>query len=86
MQDKPIQDEQATDRLRAQDHQRAVIELLVSDSALWTVDEVVREVSSPELDVIDAIAALQGFGLVHRYDDVVFPTRAARQLDEIGLL
>jgi ABC-type uncharacterized transport system substrate-binding protein len=82
MQDKPIQDE-TTSGLSERDYQRAVFELLLCQDGLWTVDEIVRELSSPELDVIDAIAGLQAAGLVHRYADVVFATRAARRSDEI---
>jgi hypothetical protein len=83
MQDKPIQDEQTTSGLRERDYQRAVFELLLCHEGLWTVGEIVRELSSPELGVIDAIAALEAAGLVHRYADVVFATRAARRSDEI---
>jgi len=82
MQDKPIQDE-TTSRLSERDCQRAVFELLLCQDGLWTVDEIVRELSSPELGVIDAIAGLVAAGLVHRYADVVFATRAARRSDEI---
>ncbi len=83
MQEKPIEDEQTASGLSELDYQRAVFVLLLCQDGLWTVGEILRELSSPELGVLDAIAALEAAGLVHRYADVVFVTRAARRSDEI---
>lgn len=66
--------------------QKAVLEILLVDRFPWTVEELVRELSSERLETIDAIVSLQRAGLVHRIDDeFVFPTRAARRVDEIAL-
>jgi predicted transcriptional regulator len=83
MQDQRIQDEQTTDDLSEQDHDRAVLELLLCDRVPWAVEEIAREVSGKRVDVIDAIARLVATGLLHRHDDFVFLTRAARRADEI---
>jgi predicted transcriptional regulator len=85
MQDKRIQDERTTDGLSQSDHERAVIELLLCDRVPWTVEEIVREVSSERLEVIDAVAGLTAAGLLHRHGEFAFPTRAARRADEIGI-
>jgi hypothetical protein len=62
-----------------------VIELLILDRQPWTVEEIVREVSGTRLDAIDAVGRLVGSGLLHRHGDFVFPTRAARRADGIGI-
>jgi predicted transcriptional regulator len=85
MQDRRNRDQQTTDGLSDRDHDRAVLELLLCDRVPWTVDEIVREVNSDPLDVIDAVARLVAAGLLHRHDDFVFLTRAARRADEIGI-
>ncbi len=83
MQGQRNQDEQTASGLSELDYERAVFELLLCQDGLWTVGEIVRELSSPELGVIDAIAGLVAAGLVHRYADVVFVTRAGRRSDDI---
>jgi predicted transcriptional regulator len=85
MQDQRIEDENTTDGLSENDHEKAVIELLICDRQPWTVEEIVREVSSTRLDAIDAVGRLVGSGLLHRQGEFVFPTRAARRADEIGI-
>jgi hypothetical protein len=50
----------------------------------WSIDELIREVGRAD-DTRDAIASLHGSGLLHRIDDFVFTTRAARRLDQIDL-
>jgi hypothetical protein len=84
MQDQRIEDDQTTARFSERDNEKAVIELLLDDSLPWTIDEVVREVSSDSLEAIDAIGRLVAAGLLHRHDEFVFPTRTARRADEIG--
>jgi hypothetical protein len=61
---------------------KIVLLLLFDDRMPWTVDELGRELNS-RLEAADAIASLAGAGLVHRLDDFVIPTRAARRSDEI---
>jgi hypothetical protein len=85
MQDRRNQDQETTDGPSDQDHDRAVLELLLCDRVPWAVDEIVREVNSDPLDVIDAVARLVAAGLLHRHDDFVFLTLAARHADEIGI-
>ena len=48
----------------------------------WTVEEVGRELAGPN-DVIDGVGRLARAGLVHRFGEFVFPTRAARRAGEI---
>jgi predicted transcriptional regulator len=65
--------------------QKAVLETLLDERFPWTVEELVRELSSERLDTIDAIASLEHAGLLHRIgEEFVFPTRAARRADEIA--
>jgi hypothetical protein len=65
------------------DHDRAVLHLLLGDSSLWNVEEIIREVSGKPLDTRDAITRLDSAGLVHRLGEFVFPTRTARRADEL---
>jgi hypothetical protein len=84
MHDQRSEDETTTDGLSENDHEKAVIELLICDRQPWTIEEIVREVCSTRLDAIDAVGRLVGSGLLHRHGEFVFPTRAARRADEIG--
>lgn len=85
MQDQRSENEKTTDGLSEKDHEKAVIELLFCDRQPWTVEEIVHEVSGTRLDAIDAVGRLVGSGLLHRHGEFVFPTRAARRADEIGI-
>jgi len=42
----------------------------------WSVDEVAREVGD-RIDTDDGLARLYGAGLIHRYGEFVFASRAA---------
>jgi predicted transcriptional regulator len=63
-------------------NERAVLFLLFDDGAPWTLDEIGRELKDRG-DAADAVSSLTRAGLVHRFDDFVFPTRAARRSDEL---
>jgi hypothetical protein len=65
----------------------AILGLLLNFDAgsLWSVEEVVRQLSASRLDVIDGLASLQAAGLIHRVDDSVFATRAASSFDRLEL-
>lgn len=53
--------------------------------SIWAVDEIVRQLSASQLDVIDGLAELVAAGLVHRLGDFVFVTRAASNFDRLEL-
>jgi hypothetical protein len=65
----------------------AILGLLLNFDAgsLWSVEELVRQLSASRLEVIDALASLQAAGLIHRLGDFVFATRAASTLDRLAL-
>jgi hypothetical protein len=48
----------------------------------WSVEEIARELGQ-RLDGMDAVSRLTEAGLLHRFGDFVFPTRAARRAREI---
>lgn len=65
----------------------AILGLLLNFDAgsIWAVDELVRQLSAPRLDVIDAIVELEAAGLAHRLHDYVFAARAASNFDRLEL-
>jgi hypothetical protein len=65
----------------------AILGLLLNFEAgsLWSVDEVVRQLSASRLDVIDGWASLRAAGLIHRVGDFVFATRAASSFDRLEI-
>jgi predicted transcriptional regulator len=83
MQDQRTSQEQ--DRFSEEQRERAVLELMLDDRYPWTVDEIAGEISGSRIDAADAVARLEACGLAHRLDKFVFPTRAARRADRIGL-
>jgi hypothetical protein len=65
----------------------AILGLLLNFDAgsLWSVEEVVRQLSASRLEVIDGLASLRAAGLIHRVGDFVFVTRAASSFDRLEL-
>lgn len=65
----------------------AILGLLLNfdSGSLWSVEEVVRQLSASRLEVIDGLASLEAAGLIHRVDDFVFATRAASSFDRLEL-
>jgi hypothetical protein len=72
---------------REQQAEGAILGLLLNFEAgsLWSVEEVVRQLSASRLEAIDALASLQAAGLIHRVDDFVFATRTASSFDRLDL-
>jgi hypothetical protein len=65
----------------------AILGLLLSFDAgsIWSVEEVVRELSASRIQVMDGLASLRAAGLLHRCGDFVFASRAAARFDRIEL-
>jgi len=63
----------------------AVLNLLLHDTGRTplSVEEVIREIGR-RINALDALARLHGSGLIHRCEDYVFATRAARRSRELG--
>jgi hypothetical protein len=78
-------DENTTPDPRAESHAEDCILRWLLDSEQqrpWSVDEVAREYGD-RLVAIDALANLNGVGLIHRMGDFVFATRAAIRFNQI---
>jgi hypothetical protein len=76
---------QSNETVAERDHQteRTILTLLLSDGqCVWSVEELVAEIGR-RLDTTDAVAALNGAGLIHRCGEFVFATRAAIRFDVI---
>jgi len=65
----------------------AILGLLLNFEAgsIWAVDELVRQLSAPRVEVIDGLTSLEAAGLIHRLDDFVFATRAASSFDRLEI-
>jgi hypothetical protein len=65
----------------------AILGLLLDSpaGALWSVEELVSQLSAPRTEVIDGLASLRADGLIHRLADFVFVTRAAFSFDRLDL-
>ncbi|MGA7705246.1 MAG: hypothetical protein WB998_10170 [Solirubrobacteraceae bacterium] len=61
---------------------KAVLANLFQDHCPWTIEEIGRELEDQD-DAVDSVARLAADGLVHRFGEFVFPTRAARRSDEL---
>lgn len=60
--------------------------LLNSDGGcVWSVEELIRELSSSRIEVLDGLAGLEAAGLIHRLDEFVFATRAAWRCDSLDM-
>jgi hypothetical protein len=67
--------------------QGAILGLLLNFEAgsMWSVEEVVGQLSASRLEAIDGLVSLQAAGLIHRVGDFVFATRAASSFDRLEL-
>ncbi|MGH2912332.1 MAG: hypothetical protein ACRDJ3_07630 [Solirubrobacteraceae bacterium] len=65
----------------------AILALLLNfdSGSLWSVEELVRQLSASRLEVLDGLANLDAAGLIHRVGDFVFATRAASSFDKLEL-
>jgi len=63
----------------------AVLGLLLSpdEHGLWSVEEVERAMGE-RIATVDALARLHGAGLIHRFGEFVFATRAASAMDRMS--
>jgi hypothetical protein len=81
----PKDDLEKDDRLDEAERDNSVLNLLFCDSSYpWTVDEIVRE-TQDRLSTEDAVRRLAGAGLLHQLGEFVFPTRAARRANDMGV-
>jgi hypothetical protein len=84
-----MQEQPTADRAQHQDTADAGImcRLLVHDDHRpWSVEELIRDRDNNAGETRDAIARLQGLGLIHlTVDGLVFPTRAALYLDQLPM-
>lgn len=77
-------DQKFEDNVSEENRDLCVLNLLLCDSPwAWTVDEIACELHT-RIGAVDAVGRLSGMGLVHRFGEFVFPTRAARRADELG--
>jgi hypothetical protein len=73
-------------RMPADDEERAekgILSLLLASNSQrpWSIAELERE-RGEHLGTVDAFASLHAAGLIHRYGEFVFATRAAVRMDE----
>jgi hypothetical protein len=65
---------------------QAILALLLvpEEQRPWSVDEVKREMGEP-LETVDSLARLHGAGLIHRFGEFVFASRAALTAERLLL-
>jgi DNA-binding HxlR family transcriptional regulator len=69
--------------------ERAIVLQLLRDDhqQRWTCAELTREIPDIEPSVLDeGLARLEREGVLHRKESSVWASRAARRLDELGLI
>jgi hypothetical protein len=84
MQDQRIEDDECGRQSEARQDKSVLLEMMCGPSYPWTVEELARELQNPN-DVEDAVRRLTQAGLLHRFGDFVFPTRACRRADELKM-
>jgi hypothetical protein len=86
MQDQRIEDDAPEDPVSEELRDNGVLNLFFCDptSYPWTVDEIGREIEN-RLAAEDSVRRLTEAGLLHRAGEFVFPTRAARRADQLGV-
>jgi hypothetical protein len=84
-----MQEQPTADRAQHQDTADAGIMcrlLTHDDHRPWSVEELIRDRDNNAGETRDAIARLQGLGLIHlTVDGLAFPTRAALHLDQLPM-
>ena len=86
MHDQPIEDDAPEDRLSEETRDNGVLNRMLLDvpSYPWSIGEIARELQSV-YRAEDSINRLVVAGLVHSHDGFVWPTRATRRANEIGI-
>jgi hypothetical protein len=79
MPDQPIPDGHAVSDER---HDNSVLMMLLASPWPWSLSEIARE-THDSTRAADSVCRLAETGLVHRLDEFVFPTRAARRAAEL---
>jgi hypothetical protein len=54
------------------------------DQRPWSVQELARDIGH-QLATVDAVANLEGLGLIHRCGDLVFPTRTVLRAQQLRM-
>lgn len=65
----------------------AILGLLLDFEAggLWSVEELVLELGTSRIEVVDGLASLRAAGLIHRCGEFVFATRASSRFDRLEI-
>jgi hypothetical protein len=85
MQEKRIEDQERKKEVSPKDRDKTLMGVVLSDPGPWSFEELVREFDGDHLGVESSLFELVANGLIHRFGDFYFPTRAARRVEEIGL-
>lgn len=85
MQSQRIPDQGSTARLSEEQIDNAVLDFMLCEPSWpWSLEEVARELGS-QPNAADAVRRLTSAGLLHRLDNFVFPSRAARRANELQI-